>query len=128
MFQAAVNTTYNDPRIKIKGSKLLSVDSFTYLGSTLTKAANIDSEISSRISKASSAFGRLRDSVWGRKGISLTTKIKVYRAIVLTTLLYACETWTVYSSHAKKLNHFHTSCLRRLLKIKWQDKVPDTEV
>jgi hypothetical protein len=99
-----------------------------YLGSTITKAANIDSEISNRISKTSSAFGRLRDSVWDRKGISLTTKIKVYRAIVLTTLLYACETWTVYCSHAKKLNHFHTSCIRRLLKIKWQDKVPDTEV
>ena len=30
--------------------------------------------------------------------------------------------------HAKRLNHFHTSCLRKLLKIKWQDKIPDTEV
>jgi hypothetical protein len=34
MFQAAVNNTYQDPRIKIKGSELVSVDSFTYLGST----------------------------------------------------------------------------------------------
>jgi hypothetical protein len=40
----------------------------------------------------------------------------------------SCETWTVYSRHAKQLNHFHTSCLRRLLHIRWQDKVPDTEV
>ena len=30
--------------------------------------------------------------------------------------------------HAKRLNHFHTSCLRKLLKIKWQDRIPDTEV
>ena len=29
---------------------------------------------------------------------------------------------------AKRLNHFHTSCLRKLLKIKWQDRIPDTEV
>ena len=29
---------------------------------------------------------------------------------------------------AKRLNHFHLSCLRKLLKIKWQDKIPDTEV
>ena len=47
---------------------------------------------------------------------------------MLPTLLYACETWTVYQRHAKRLNHFHTSCLRKLLKIKWQDRILDTEV
>ena len=55
-------------------------------------------------------------------------KLKVYRSVVLPTLLYACETWTVYQRHAKRLNHFHTSCLRKLLKIKWQDRIPNTEV
>ena len=28
---------------------------------------------------------------------------------------------TVYQQHASRLNYFHTSCLRKLLKIKWQD-------
>ena len=64
----------------------------------------------------------------GPKGIRLNTKLKVYRSAVLPTLLYAYETWTVYQRHAKRLNHFHTSCLRKLLKIKWQDRIPDTEV
>ena len=32
------------------------------------------------------------------------------------------------NSTTKKLNHFHTCCLRKLLKIKWQDRIPDTEV
>ena len=41
---------------------------------------------------------------------------------------YACETLTVYQRHAKKFNHFHLSCMRKLLKIRWQDKIPDTEV
>ena len=49
-------------------------------------------------------------------------------SVVLPTLLYACETWTVYQRHAKKFNHFLLSCLRKLLKIRWQDKIPDTEV
>ena len=48
--------------------------------------------------------------------------------MVLPTLLYACETWTVYQRHAKRLNHFHLSCLRKLLKIKWQNKIPEMEV
>ena len=81
-----------------------------------------------RLAKASAAFGRLNQKVWNRRGIRLETKIKVYRAAVLTTLLYGSESWTVYSRHARKLNHFHTVCLRRILGIKWQDRVPDTEV
>ena len=60
-----------------------------------------------------------RGSVWDRSGIRFDTKLKVYKAVVLPTLSYACETWTVYQRHAKRLNHFHTSCLRKLLKIKW---------
>ncbi|GFS01412.1 hypothetical protein ElyMa_006423000 [Elysia marginata] len=32
------------------------------------------------------------------------------------------------SWHAKKFNRFHLCCLRKLLKVSWQDKVPDTEI
>ena len=85
-------------------------------------------EVTARTAKTSVAFGRLRTNVWERNGIRLDTKLKVYKTVVLPTLLYACETWAVYQRHAKKLNHFHFSCLRKLLKISWQDKIPDTEV
>ena len=103
-------------------------DKFVYLGSTLSRSANIDEEIAYRIARASASFGRLRDKVWDRRGLSIETKLKVYKAVVLPSLLYACETWTVYSRHAKQLNAFHMRCLRTILHIKWQDKVPDTEV
>ena len=112
----------------MKGQRLQVVDKFTYLGSTLSRVIHIDDEINARIAKASAAFGRLRGIIWDRSGIRLDTKLKVYRSVVLPTLLYACETWTVYQRHAKRLNHLHTSCLRKLLKIKWQDRIPDTEV
>ena len=49
---------------------------------------HIDDEINARIAKASAAFGRLRGSVWIRSRIRLDTKLKVYRAVVLPTLLY----------------------------------------
>ena len=89
---------------------------------------HIEDEVNARVAKASKAFGRLRGSIWDRSAIRLDTKLKVYRSVVLPTLLYAYETWTVYRRHAKSLKHFHTSCLRKLVKIKWQDKIPDTEV
>ncbi len=67
-------------------------------------------------------------NMWVRRGISTETKIKVYKAVVLTTLLYGSDSWTVYKRHAKKLHHFHTICLRKRLGIKWQVKMPDTVV
>ena len=47
-----------------------------------------------------------------------------------STKLWCCQhnCMHVYQWHAKRLNHFHTSCLRKLLKIKWQDRIPDIEV
>ena len=46
----------------------------------------------------------------------------------MLTLLYACETWIIYQWHTRKLNRSHLNCLRKSLRITWQDKVPDTEV
>ena len=128
MYQPAPGDAYHEPCITVKGQKLHAVEQFTYLGSTLSRTANNDIEVNHRISKASSAFGRLRDNVWERRGITLTTKLKVYRAVVLTTLLYGCETWTPYKRHEKQLNGFHLRCLRNVLNIRWQDRIPDTEV
>ena len=113
-----------EPTITVKGQRLQVVDKFTYLGSTFSRVVHFDDEVNARIAKAGAAFGRLRGSIWDRSGIRLDTKLKVYRSIVLPTLLYACETWTVYQRHDKRLNHFHTSCLTKLLKIKWQDRIP----
>ena len=46
----------------------------------------------------------------------------------MAVVLNACESWIVYSRHARQLNHFHTKCLRIILSMKWQYMVPDTGV
>ena len=126
MYQPAPGVAYIEPNIEVKGTKLQAADRFTYLGSTLSRCVHINDEVNSSLAKASAAFGRLRPTVWERSGISLATKLN--KAVVITTLLYACETWTVYRRHARKLQQCHTTSLRRILNIRWQDKVPDTEV
>ncbi|VDL90976.1 unnamed protein product [Schistocephalus solidus] len=97
-------------------------------GTTLSRNTRIDDEVAQCISNTSQAFGRLQTSVWNPHGIHLNTKLKMYKAVDLATLLYGADTWTVYSSHARKLNHLHVSFLRRILKLRWQDRIPDTEV
>ena len=51
-----------------------AVETFTYLGSTPSRNDNIDAEINNRISKASSAFGRLRENVMYGGGEELALK------------------------------------------------------
>ncbi|KAK3791964.1 hypothetical protein RRG08_052674 [Elysia crispata] len=93
------------------------------LDSTLSRAVIIDVEAINRFAKASAACARLCENVWEHRGLTLTIKLKVYHVVILSILLYASETWTAYSRHAQKLNHFHLSFLRRLLRIRWQDKI-----
>nr|VZI24094.1 unnamed protein product [Spirometra erinaceieuropaei] len=116
------------PQISVNGTQLQVVENFPYLGSTLSRTTKIDDEVANRISKASQAFGRLLSTVWNRHGLQMNTKLKMYKAVILPTLLYGAETWTVYTRQARRLNHFHLSCLRRILRLNWQDRIPDTDV
>ena len=89
---------------------------------------NLDTEINSRIAKAAGVKAKLNKRVWNNNLLSERTKALVYQTCVLSTLLYGSESWTAYVRQEKRLNSFHLRCLRRLLKIKWQDRVPNTEV
>ena len=66
--------------------------------------------------------------MWSQHGIKLHTNIIVYKVCVLTALLYASETWTLYKHQLKLLEGFHQRCLRQILHIKCQSHVSDTEV
>ena len=102
--------------------------SFTYLGSCTNSSATLDNELSLRIAKASSAFGRLRHRLWKDRGIKLQTKISVYLSIIIPTLLYASETWTLYRKHINLLDAFHMRCLRSILGVSLKDKLTNNEI
>ena len=101
---------------------------FTYLGSTVTSDNTIDVEINNRIQAASGAFGGLWKRVWPQHGISVSTKCKVYKSIVLPTLLYSAETYALYRRHFRKLSKVHLRHLRQILQTSWKDRIPNVEV
>ena len=80
MHQPAPLKLYHEPHIFVNDEPLKATDSFTYLGSTLSREANIDVEVNNILSKANSAFGILMKKVWHRRGISQETKLKVCMA------------------------------------------------
>ncbi|BHF70354.1 hypothetical protein SprV_0301340400 [Sparganum proliferum] len=95
------------PQLRVNGSQLQVADNFTYLGSTISRSTKANDEVARRISKASQAFGHLQKTVWNCHGLYLNTKLKMYKAVILPTLPYGAETWTVYKKQARRLNHFH---------------------
>ena len=60
--------------------------------------------------------------------LRLYTKIQVYSAVVVPTLLYSAETWVRHQKQIRLLERFHQRCLRSILGIKWQDHVSNEEV
>ena len=130
MYQTASKSTRvePEPEIEIYGNKLNVVSQFTYLGSIMSDDCKIDKEIEARIKKASASYGRLTERIWNNSAIKLKTKLAIYKAVVMSTLLFGCETWTCHQKHIKMLDRFHLRHLRFILRIKWQDLVPNTEV
>ena len=69
-------------------------------------------------------MSKLHKRVWSNNNLTVNTKMLVYKACVLSTLLYSSESWTSYAAQGRRLNTFHLRCLRRILGIKWQDRIP----
>ncbi|KAK2563730.1 hypothetical protein P5673_012716 [Acropora cervicornis] len=128
LHQPTPHEEYRPPHISICETELKSTQQFTYLGCTISSDAKIDKEIDNRLAKANSSFGTLYKRVWNNKCIKCKTKIRVYRAVVLTTLLFSSETWVIYRSHIRLLERFHQRCLRIILNIHWSDSITNVEV
>ena len=88
----------------------------------------LDTEINNRICQASRALGRLRDRVFKNHNLLLQTKIKVFTAVCLSTLLYGSETWAVYARHLRLLESWQIKSLRFILGVTWRDKLTYEEI
>jgi len=70
----------------------------------------------------------LSQRVWENQKLTTPTKMAVYRACIISTLLYGSESWTTYAAQEKLLNVFHLRCLRHILSISWQDRITNSAV
>ncbi|XP_051973121.1 probable RNA-directed DNA polymerase from transposon BS isoform X1 [Xyrauchen texanus] len=91
------------PNISIADYTLEVVDNFTYLGSTISSNLSLDAELNTRIGKAAAAMARLAKRAWDNSMLTNHTKMRVYQACVLSTLLYGSEAWTLYSRQERRL-------------------------
>ena len=111
--------------IKVKGQKLGTVTSFKYLGAVVSDKGS-KPEVLSRIAQASAALTKLKP-IW-KGNISLGSKVKLMRSLVISIFLYACESWTLTAELEKRTQAFETRCYRRLLNISYKGHVTNEAV
>ena len=115
-------TTREPPApLTIDGEEIARVDKFTYLGSVISKEGAV-ADIRSRLGKARAAYNML-GRVWKSNQISQNLKLRLYKSNVISVLLYGSETWRVVKSEMAKLDSFNNTCLRRILKIYWPERI-----
>ena len=101
---------------------------FTYLGSAISSNLSLEATLNVRIYKASNDMHRLTGRVWTNDMLSKNTKMRIYQACVLSTLLYGSESWALYMRQEHRRNAFHLRNLRKILGITWQDSIPNRDV
>jgi len=102
--------------ITVVNQALEQVDTFKYLGSQISNDLYSLSDVKSRIGIATSAMTKL-NTIWKNKSISIKTKLRFMRAIVISTMTYGCESWTLNAESEKRLNAFEMKCYRKILQI-----------
>ena len=112
--------------IKTKGQRLEEVENFKYLGATTFNEGS-KPEILSRIAQTTAALSRLK-IIWRDKNISLASKVKLMRTLILSTFLYACESWALTAEIERRIQALEMRCQRRLLNISYKDHVTNEEV
>ena len=107
----------------------MSTDSpfFTYLGSVISRDGNVEADFNTRLAKAAAVVRRL-DNVWRYSTLSLKIKLDLYTSLIVSTAIYASETWKSTARIRQQLDVFHQSNLRKILGITWKDHVTNLEV
>ena len=121
-----VNDKSNNP-VKLENEAIEEVEAFTYLGSVVDKLGGTDADIKTRISKARGAFIQL-NKVWKSREIGQQTKIRIFNSNVKSVLLYGAETWRTTKGNLHKIQTFVNTCLRKIMKIHWPEKVSNKEL
>ena len=76
------------------------VSQFKYLGSILRSDNSVDAEVESRINRAAQVFSSISRLVWYQNKIKVSTKIKLFKSVIIPTLLYGSETWNLLNTVA----------------------------
>ena len=88
---------------------------YKQVGSMIDGVGGLECELHARIVAANRVYQPLAKKLMSAKYLNCKTKIQLFRSLVLSVLLYGCETWPEPTqAQGKRLEAFQMKCLRRL--------------
>ena len=59
------------------------------------------------------------DSILKSRDITLSTKVRLVKAMFFPVVMHGCESWTVKKAECQRTDAFKLWCWRRLLRVPW---------
>ena len=113
-------------KIMANGCQLESTQQLKYLGSILNNEGS-KTEVLARAAQTLAALAQLKP-IWRDRAISLRSKLKLLRALVLSIFLYASETWTLTAELQRRIQALEMKCYRTILGITYRDRVTNDTI
>ena len=112
--------------IDVEGQKLEAANSFRYLCAIISDEGS-KQEFLVRLAQSAAALTKLK-TFWHDRNISLASKIRLLRTLVLSIFLYACESWTLNADIQRRIEAHEMRCYRKILNISYKDHITNEEV
>ena len=87
-------------------------------GSKITADVDCSHEIKRRLLLGRKVIINL-DSVLKSRDITLSTKVRLVKAMVFPVVTYGCESWTIKKAEHQRIDAFELWCWKRLLRVPW---------
>ena len=62
------------------------------------------------------------DSILKSRDITLSTNVRLVKAMVFPEVMYGCESWTIKKAEPQRIDAFELWCWKRFLKVPWTAK------
>ena len=62
------------------------------------------------------------DIILKSRDITLSTNVRLVKAMVFPVVLYGCESWTIKKAECRRIDAFELWCWRRLLRVPWTER------
>ena len=61
------------------------------------------------------------DSILKSRDITLSTKVRLVKAIIFPVVMCQCESWTIKKAEHRRIDAFELWCWRKLLRVPWTE-------
>ena len=103
---------------EIDGETVETVADFILGGSKITADGDWSHEIKRHLLLGRKVMTNL-DSILKSRDITLSTKVRLVKAMIFPVVMYGCKSWTIKKAECQRIDAFELWCWRRLLRVPW---------